>query len=148
MGENSESNIIFNIHGGTVQIAPNATMQQQNFYGDQFAERMLQSEDKASETMTEDEQRLAIYIKDEETRRRYISSLNACQSAKEVGEVAVTMYRNEEAIYEELIVKAEFINLLIPFLTHVESGKSVDNLRCAINNALEARKKALRQKSR
>ena len=105
MGENSESNIIFNISGGTIQIAPNASMQQQNFYGDQFAERMLQSEGPASEAMTEDEQRLAIYIKDEASRRDYITSLNACRSAKEVAEVAVTMCWNEGAVYEELIVK-------------------------------------------
>ena len=148
MGENSESNIIFNIQGSTVQIAPHATMQQQNFYGDRFAERMLQSEGLESEARNDDEQRLAIYIKDEEARRSYISNLTACQSAKEVGEVVVTMCRHEEAVYDELIVKAEFINLLLPFLTHVKSGKSIDNLRCAINSALEARKKARRQASR
>ena len=148
MGENSESNIIFNIHGGTVQIAPHATMQQQNFYGDQFAERMLQSEEEVSEARNDDEQRLAIYIKDEEARRGYISCLNACQSAKEVGEVVATMCENENTIHDELIVKKEFINLLLPFLTNVTSGKGVDNLRCAINNAWDARKRAIRRANR
>lgn len=148
MGENSESNIIFNIQGSTVQIAPHATMQQQNFYGDRFAERMLQSEDKESETRNDDEQRLAIYIKDEEARRSYISNLTACQSAKEVGEVVATMCENENTIHAELIAKKEFINLLLPFLTNVASGKGVDNLRLYINNAWEARKKAIRRANR
>ena len=62
MEENSKPNVIFNISGSTVQIAPNATTQQQIFYDDQLAEHILHSEGKASETLTEDEQRLAIYI--------------------------------------------------------------------------------------
>lgn len=62
MEENSKSNVTFNISGGTIQIAPNATMQQQIFYGDQLAEKMLHPEGKASDALTEDEQRLAIYI--------------------------------------------------------------------------------------
>lgn len=49
MEENSKSNVTFNISGGTIQIAPNATTQQQIFYGDQFAEKMLHPEGKASD---------------------------------------------------------------------------------------------------
>lgn len=37
MEENNKSGMTFNISGGTVQIAPNATMQQQNFYGSMAA---------------------------------------------------------------------------------------------------------------
>lgn len=148
MEENSKSNVTFNISGGTIQIAPNATTQQQIFYGDQFAERILQSEGKPSDALTEDEQRLAIYINKVESLRSYISNLTACKSAKEVGEVVATMCQNEEAIYAELIVKADFIKLLLPFLTHVKSGKGIDNLRIYINNAWEARKKAIRQTNR
>lgn len=148
MEENSKSNVTFNISGGTIQIAPNATTQQQIFYGDQFAERIFQSEGKPSDGLTEDEQRLAIYINKVESLRSYISNLTACQSAKEVGEVVVTMCQNEENVYPELIVKADFIKLLLPFLTHVKSGKGIDNLRVYINDAWTARKRAMKQTNR
>ena len=148
MEENSKSNVTFHIYGGNNQILPNATEAVQNFYGDQFAERMLQSEGKPSDALTEDEQRLAIYINKVELLRSYVSSLTACQSAKEVGEVVATMCQNEESIYAELIVKAEFIKLLLPFLTHVKSGKGIDNLRVYINDAWTARKKAMKQTNR
>ena len=148
MEENSKSNVIFNISGGTIQIAPNATTQQQIFYGDQFVERMHSSEGKPSDALTEDEQHLAIYINKVETLRSYIASLTACQSAKEVGEVVATMCQNEEAIYAELIVKADFIKLLLPFLTNLKSGKGTANLRVYINDAWTARKKALKQSNR
>lgn len=148
MEENSKSNVIFNISGGTIQIAPNATMQQQIFYGDQFADKMLHPASDASEALTEEEQRLAIYINKVETLRGYISLLTACKTAKEVGEVVATMCQNEEAIDAELIVKKEFIHLLLPFLTNVTSGRGVDNLRLYINNAWDARKKAIRQSNR
>lgn len=148
MEENSKSNITFNISGGTIQIAPNATTQQQIFYGDQFVERMHPSEEKASEALTEDEQHLAIYINKAETLRSYIANLTACQTAKEVGEVVATMCQNEETIYAELIVKADFIKLLLPFLTNLKSGKGIDNLRVYINDAWTARKKAIKQMNR
>ena len=142
MEENSKSNVTFNISGGTIQIAPNATTQQQIFYGDQFAEKMLHPEGKASDALTEEEQRLAIYINNVE------SLLAACKSAKEVGEVVATMCQNEQAIDSVLIAKKEFIRILIPFLTDVKSGKGIDNLRVYINSAWEARRKAARQASR
>ena len=148
MDENSKSNVTINISDCTVQVAPNATTQQQIFYGDQFAERMLQSEGKPSDALTEDEQRLAIYMNKVESLRNYIANLAACQSAKEVGEVVATMCQNEEAIDAELIAKKGFIHLLLPFLTNVKSGKGMDNLRIYISSAWEARKKAIRQTNR
>ena len=33
------SDVTFNIYGGNNQILPNATKAEQNFYGDQFAEK-------------------------------------------------------------------------------------------------------------
>lgn len=148
MEENGKSNVTFNISGGTIQIAPNATTQQQIFYGDQFVERMHPSEGKSSDALTEDEQRLAIYINKVESLRNYIANLNACQSAKEVGEVVASMCQNEENIYAELVVKADFIKLLLPFLTNMKSGKGIDNLRVYINDAWTARKKAMKQSNR
>ncbi len=80
--------------------------------------------------------------------RGYISLLTACKKAKEVGEVVATMCQNEEAIDADLIAKKDFIHLLLPFLTNVKTGKGVDNLRLYINNAWDARKKAIRQSNR
>ena len=148
MQENSKSNVTFHIYGGNNQILPNATEAVQNFYGDQFAEKMLYPEDKSSEALTEEEQRFAIYINKVESLRGYISLLTACKTAKEVGEVVATMCQNEEAIDAELIAKKDFIHLLLPFLTNVTSGKGIDNLRLYINNAWDARKKAIRQANR
>ena len=109
---------------------------------------MHPSEGKSSDALTEDEQRLAIYINKVESLRNYIANLTACQSAKEVGEVVATMCQNEETIYAELVVKADFIKLLLPFLTNMKSGKGIDNLRVYINDAWTARKKAMKQSNR
>ena len=88
-------------------------------------------------------------IKDKvKSLRGYISLLTACKKAKEVGEVVATMCQNEEAIDADLIAKKDFIHLLLPFLTNVKTGKGVDNLRLYINNAWDARKKAIRQSNR
>ncbi len=144
MEENSKSNVTFNIYGGNNQILPNATEAVQNFYGDQFADKMLHPEGTPADALTEDEQHLAIYINKVESLRSYISLLTTCKSAKEVGEVVATMCQNEEAIDEVLIVKADFIKLLLPFLTKVRNGKGIDNLRTYINSAWDARKKAIR----
>ena len=145
MEENSKSNVTFNIYGGNNQILPNATEAVQNFYGDPFADKMLHPEGTPADALTEDEQRLAIYINKVESLRSYVSLLTACKAAKEVGEVVATMCQNEEAIDEVLIVKADFIKLLLPFLTKMTSGKGIDNLRTYINSAWDARKKAIRQ---
>ena len=142
------SDVTFNIYGGNNQILPNATKAEQNFYGDQFAEKTLAKDGEAPQPLTGEEQALAIYINKVESLRGYISLLTACKSAKEVGKVVATMCQNEEAIDAELIVKKDFINLLLPFLTNVKTGKGVDNLRIYINNAWDARKKALRQSNR
>lgn len=145
MNENDKPNIVFNIYGGNNQILPNAVKADQNYYGDQFADKMFRCEENSSEVLTEEEQRLAIYINKVESLRGYISMLTTCHTAKEVGEVVATMCQNEEAIDAERIVKAAFIKLLLPFLRNVKRGKGIDNLRLYINKAWETRKRAIRQ---
>ena len=56
------SDVTFNIYGGNNQILPNATKAEQNFYGDQFAEKTLAKDGEASQPLTEEEQALSIYI--------------------------------------------------------------------------------------
>ena len=48
------SDVTFNIYGGNNQILPNATKAEQNFYGDQFAEKMLAKDGEASQPLTDE----------------------------------------------------------------------------------------------
>ena len=140
--EEEKSNIIFNISGGNNQILPNATKAEQHFYGDKFAKDALRSGDSAEAPLTDDERRLMLYIRDEEKMRNYVASLKACESAADVGQVVAIMCENEPNLYEQTIVKEEFIKKLIPFLIGVDKGKGVDNLRIFINKAWAERKLA------
>ena len=76
----------------------------------------------------------------------YVASLRACKSAADVGKVVAVMCENEPMLFEERAAKAEFIETLLPFLTAVEKGKGIDNLRIQIFNACQERKRSLRIK--
>lgn len=141
-----KNNIIFNISGGNNQILPNATKAEQHFYGDQFAKEALRKGAPEVPPLTDEERRLAMYVENEDSLRNYVASLKACQTAAEVGQVVATMCENEPRIDETRIVTKAFIEILIPFMTGVDSGKGIDNIRNAINNAWAERKRALRNK--
>ena len=141
-----KSNIIFNISGGNNQILPNATKAEQHFYGDQFAKEALRKGAPAETPLSDDERRLFMYIENEESLRNYVASIKACKTAAEVGQVVATMCENESRIDETRIVTKAFIETLLPFMTGVESGKGIDNIRTYINNAWAARKRAIRNK--
>ena len=157
------ADVTFNIYGGNNQILPNATKAEQNFYGDQFAKKMLAKDGEQadssdlqfnaqreafSDIQSEDEQRLAIYINNVESLRGYITLLRSCKTARDLGEVVATMRQQEPSLTDELIVKQSFISLLLPFVPKWEKGQTIDNIRVAINNAWAARKKSLRQSGR
>ena len=55
------SDVTININGGNNQILPNATEAVQNFYGDQFADKIL-SEQKRDEVSLPEAERLSLYI--------------------------------------------------------------------------------------
>lgn len=141
-----KSNIIFNISGGNNQILPNAMKAEQHFYGDQFAKEALRKGAPVEASLTDDERRLFMYIENEESLRNYVASIKACKTAAEVGQVVATMCENEPRIDESRIVTKAFIETLLPFMTGVESGKGIDNIRTYINNAWAARKRAIRNK--
>lgn len=141
-----KTNIILNISGGNNQILPNATKAEQHFYGDQFAKEALRNGATAEQPLTDDERRLAMFVETEESLRNYVASLKACKTAAEVGKVVAVMCENEPHLFESRVAKADFIEKLIPFLTNVEKGKGIDNLRIQIDNALQERKRALRNK--
>lgn len=141
-----KNNIIFNISGGNNQILPNATKAEQHFYGDQFAKEALRKGSPEVLPLTDDELRLAMYVENEDSVRSYVASLKTCQTAAEVGQVVATMCENEPRIDETRIVTKAFIEILVPFMTGVETGKGIDNIRNAINNAWAERKRALRNR--
>lgn len=141
-----KSNIIFNISGGNNQILPNATKAEQHFYGDQFAKEALRNGATAEPPLTDDERRLAMFVEKEESVRNYVASLKACKTAAEVGRVVVIMSENEPRLTEERIVKEDFIEKLLPFITNVQNGRGIANLRVQINNALAEHKRISRNR--
>ena len=145
MGED-KNNIIFNISGGNNQILPNATKAEQHFYGDQFAKEALRNGAPAVEPLNDDERRSLMYIEKEESLRNYVANLKACKTAAEVGQVVAIMCENEPHLFEQRVAKETFIEKLIPFLTGLERGKGIDNLRLNIDSAIQERKRALRNK--
>ena len=134
------SDVTFNIYGGNNQILPNATKAEQNFYGDQFAEKTLAKDGEAPQPLTEEEQALSIYINKVESLRGYITLLRSCKTARDLGEVVATMRQQEPSLTDELIVKH--------FVPKWEKGQTIDNIRVAINTAWTARKKTIRQVGR
>ncbi len=140
------SDVNINIYGGNNQILPNATKAEQNFFGSEFAEKKLSSSDMQEEELTEAEQALAIYINKVEALRGYVTLLGNCKTARDLAEVVATMCQQEPSVDETLIVKQSFINLLLPFVPEWEKGKTIDNIRAAINNTWDARKRSLRHK--
>ena len=140
-----KNNIIFNISGGNNQILPNATKAEQHFYSDKFAKEALR-QGTEEQPLTDDERRLLMYVESEDNLHNYVASLAACKTAADVGMVVAVMCENEPMLFEERAAKAEFIETLLPFLTAVEKGKGIDNLRIQIFNACQERKRSLRIK--
>lgn len=122
------ADVTFNIYGGNNQILPNATKAEQNFYGDQFAEKTLAKDGEAPQPLTEEEQALSIYINKVESLRGYISLLRSCKTARDLGEVVATMRQQEPSLTDDLIVKQSFISLLLPFVPKWEKGQTIDNI--------------------
>ena len=79
------ADVTFNIYGGNNQILPNATKAEQNFYGDQFAEKTLAKDGEAPQPLTEEEQALSIYINKVKSLRGYITLLRLLQDSERPG---------------------------------------------------------------
>ncbi len=133
------SDIIFNISGGNNQILPNATEAVQHFYGDQYAEKILQKET-PSEPINPALEKLALYI-NKEFLPTYIAQIGACESATELAKVVVSIAQQDSKLTPEEIVKERFIKLLLPFAPKLTKGKGIDNLRARINDAWSTRPK-------
>ena len=138
------NDVTININGGNNQILPNATEAVQNFYGDQFAEKILGATTLDS-TPSPEVSKLSLYI-DKVNLPGYISQIGECQTATEFAKVVISIFEQESKLTEEEIVKERFISLLIPFATKLAKGRTIDNLRARINDALLSRPKSNRIK--
>ncbi len=133
-----KADIMINISGGNIQILPNATHAEQHFYG---CHPMELGQESVQETgMPDISSRLAIYISNVETRRRYVAQLRACQSAAEVGKTVVSMVQEVQGLTIDQAKTASFITIILNLATSVRSGITVPNFRKAIENAWYDRK--------
>lgn len=133
------SDIHINIHGGNNQILPNATEGIQNFYGDQFADKIL-SGNPPDESLPIEAQKLLHYI-DKERLPQYLTLLGECRSATELSQIVVDMCAQEPKLVKEEIVKERFIQLLLPLAPKLTKGTGVNNIRARINDALACKPK-------
>ena len=76
----------------------------------------------------------------------YISQIGECLNATEFAKVVISIFEQESKLTEEEIVKERFIRLLLPFATKLAKGRTIDNLRARINDALLSRPKSNRIK--
>lgn len=146
MEEKTASSVNINIYGGTNQILPNAVKAEQHFHYTQGKSEEPVPENPSRPWLPDDEHRLSLYIEKEERLQAYIATFAACTTAQQVGEAVAQMCADEPKITAELIVKEKFIRLLLPFLTGMDKGKGIDNLRLNINEAWTAYKKKRREK--
>lgn len=137
-----KTRIVININGGTNTIVPSATSIVQNFYGEQQADSIVQKTEivNTKETMTRQEQELYRYVHDVEKLHFYVKQIGNCNSAHELADVVKLMLEDGQ-VRKEIVVKAAFIQRLLPFATNLTSGGKVDNVRLQINNMLAARRK-------
>lgn len=138
------NDVTININGGNNQILPNATEAVQNFYGDQFAEKKLSNTADGIESCPEAD-KLSLYI-NKVNIPGYISQIGECLNATEFAKVVISIFEQESKLTEEEIVKERFIRLLLPFATKLSKGRTIDNLRARINDALLSRPKLNRIK--
>lgn len=144
------NDVKISIYDSIVQVLPNATKAVQNFNGDQFAEKILSKKEAAEDSSSDAEspevdspeaRKLALYI-GEECLPAFLVQIRDCNNATELALVVVSMLDQETKLTEEIVVRSSFIQLLLPFATNITSGRSVNNIRARINDALIARRKS------
>lgn len=141
MDDKENSNITFNIYGGTNQILPNATTATQNFYGGCAVQDKPEGENGKESLLTPEAARLSVYINKVEDLDIYLAQIVECASASDLAKVIVNMAEREPNITQELIVKEKFISLFLSITPKFTSGKSIDNIRARINDAWAKRPK-------
>ena len=146
-----KSNVVININGGNNQILPNATeaVQNFNFYanGGEQKSKAAETGSKAESasnakdvtegnegTVNSDEPEIP-YI-NKVYAKEYADQLRNCADGREVGIIVAKMVK-DAGLFEETAKKEMFIEKIMPFLDHLTKGKSVDNIRKHIRNALD-----------
>lgn len=144
------NDVKISIHDSILQVLPNATKAVQNFYGDQFAEKILSkrvvakdssSDADSSEVASPEAKKLALYI-GKDSLPAFLDQIRDCNNATDFALVVVSMLDQETKLTEDVVVRSNFIQLLLPFATKITSGRSVNNIRARINDALIARRKS------
>lgn len=144
------NDVKISIHDSIVQVLPNATKAVQNFNGDQFAEKILSKQEATEDSSSDAEspevaspeaKKLALYI-GEESLPAFLDQIRDSNNATELALVVVSMFDQKTKLTEEIVVRSSFIQLLLPFATKITSGRSVNNIRARINDALIARRKS------
>ena len=144
------NDVKISIHDSIVQVLPNATKAVQNFNGDQFAEKILSKQEAAedsssdadsSEVASPEAKKLALYI-GKESLPAFLAQIRDCNNATELALLVVSMLDQETKLTEDVVVRSSFIQLLLPFATKITFGRSVNNIRARINDALIARRKS------
>ena len=144
------NDVKISIYDSIVQVLPNATKAVQNFNGDQFAEKNLRKQEATEDSFSDAEslevdspeaKKLALYI-GKACLPAFLAQIRDCNNATELALVVVSMLDQETKLTEEIVVRSSFIQLLLPFATNITSGRSVNNIRARINDALIARRKS------
>lgn len=144
------NDVKISIHDSIVQVLPNATKAVQNFNGDQFAEKILSKQEATEDSFSDAEfpevdfpeaKKLALYI-GKEILPTFLAQIRDCNNATDLALVVVSMLDQETKLTEETVVRSSFIQLLLPFAIKITSGRSVNNIRARINDALIARRKS------
>lgn len=144
------NDVKISIYDSIVQVLPNATKAVQNFNGDQFAEKILRKQEATEDSFSDAEslevdspvaKKLALYI-GKESLPAFLAQIRDRNNATELALVVVSMLDQETKLTEEIVVRSSFIQLLLPFATNITSGRSVNNIRARINDALIARRKS------
>ena len=126
-----------NIYGGNNQILSNATEAVQNLYVYDHANK-LQVVQTTSDALSSEAEKLSRYI-DKDHIPAHLNKIRACNNATDLAQVVVSLLDQEPKLTEETIVKESFIQCLLPFAINITTGRSVNNIRARINDALEAR---------
>lgn len=144
------NDVKISIHDSIVQVLPNATKAVQIFNGDQFAEKILSTQETAEDSFSDadspeiaspEAKKLALYI-GKESLPTFLDQIRDSNNATDLALVVVSMLDQETKLTEDVVVRSSFILLLLPFATKITSGRSVNNIRARINDALIARRKS------
>lgn len=143
MNENKHTSSVIYVYDSNVQILPNATEAVLNIYGscpDGALPKVIVG---TGEGISPEASRLSVYIS-KENLGDYLVRIGSCTTASELAQVIVSMLGREPGVTPELVVKQKFISLFLPLAPKLVSGRSIDNIRCRINDLLARRPHRMR----